>query len=69
MATIAADQRTGPARLGDRVFSATALAAGIAILLALAGVFVFLAIEGVPGLAKPAEFYGCLLYTSPSPRD
>ena len=25
MATIAADQETGPARLGDRVFSATAL--------------------------------------------
>jgi phosphate transport system permease protein len=58
VATIAADQKTGPARLGDRVFSATALAAGIAILLALAGVFVFLAIEGVPGLSKPAEFYG-----------
>ncbi|MCY4726567.1 phosphate ABC transporter permease subunit PstC [Nocardioides sp. STR2] len=58
MATIATDQKTGPARLGDRIFSGTALAAGIAILLALAGVFIFLAIEGVPGLAKPAEFYG-----------
>ena len=28
------------------------------MLAALAAVFVFLTIEGVPGLAKPAEFYG-----------
>jgi phosphate transport system permease protein len=40
------------------IFSRLALSAGIAILVALAGVFIFLAIEGVPGLAKPAEFYG-----------
>ena len=40
------------------VFSRLALAAGIAILAALAGVFVFLAIEGVPGISQPAEFYG-----------
>ena len=32
--------------LGDRVFAGTALAAGISIMLALAGVFVFLFIEG-----------------------
>lgn len=59
MATIVADS-TGPAkqRLGDRVFSRLALSAGIAILAALAAVFVFLAIEGLPGVAKPAEFYG-----------
>jgi phosphate transport system permease protein len=57
--TVVAEE-TGRARprVGDRIFSGTALAAGIAILLALAGVFIFLAIEGVPGLAKPAEFYG-----------
>ena len=34
------------------------MAAGIAILAALAGVFVFLAIEGIPGLTQPASFYG-----------
>ena len=49
--------RTRP-RLGDLIFSRLAMAAGIAILAALAAVFVFLTIEGVPGLAKPAEFYG-----------
>lgn len=60
MATFVAEsteERAKP-RLGDRIFSGTALAAGIAILVALAGVFVFLAIEGGPGLAKPASFYG-----------
>jgi len=40
------------------VFSRLALGAGIVILAALAGVFVFLAIEGIPGLSQPAEFYG-----------
>jgi len=48
----------GKHRLGDLVFSRLALAAGIAILAALAGVFIFLAIEGLPGLTQPAEFYG-----------
>ena len=37
--------------LGDRVFAGTALAAGISIMLALAGVFIFLFIEGYPGLS------------------
>ena len=55
---VAEDAGRAKPRLGDRVFSGLALAAGIAILVALAGVFIFLAIEGVPGLAKPAEFYG-----------
>ena len=60
MATTVVAEETGRAkpRVGDRIFSGFALAAGIAILVALAGVFIFLAIEGVPGLAKPAEFYG-----------
>ncbi len=60
MATTVVAENPGRAktRLGDRIFSRLALGAGIAILAALAAVFVFLAIEGVPGLAKPAEFYG-----------
>ena len=60
MATTVVADDTGRARprLGDRVFSRLALVAGTAILVALAAVFIFLAIEGVPGLAKPAEFYG-----------
>jgi phosphate transport system permease protein len=55
---VAEDTGRARARLGDRIFSKAALAAGIAILVALAAVFIFLTIEGVPGLAKPAEFYG-----------
>ena len=45
--------RSARSRRGDRVFAGLALAAGITILLALAGVFVFLAIEGLPGLDAP----------------
>jgi phosphate transport system permease protein len=55
---VAEDTARAKPRLGDRIFSSVALSAGIAILVALAGVFIFLAIEGVPGLSKPAEFYG-----------
>ncbi len=48
---------TPPQRLGDRVFSATALAAGVTILVILAGVALFLLYEGVPGLtADPADY-------------
>ncbi|WP_370291416.1 phosphate ABC transporter permease subunit PstC [Nocardioides sp.] len=43
---------------GDRLFAGTALGAGLVILAALAGVFIFLAIKGAPGFAKPAEAYG-----------
>ncbi len=43
--------------LGDRVFAGTALAAGISIMLALAGVFIFLFIEGYPGLSVRPELY------------
>ena len=46
------------ARPGDRVFSALAVAAGISILVALAGVFIFLMIEGIPGLSQDSRFYG-----------
>jgi phosphate transport system permease protein len=44
-------------RPGDRIFAGTARAAALTIMLALAGVFVFLAIEGFPGLSAPAGIY------------
>ena len=40
-----------PLAFGDRIFSGLALTAGLTIMVALAGVFVFLAIEGYPGLS------------------
>lgn len=49
--------RSTPRALGDRVFSGLALAAGSTIMVALAGVFVFLAIEGYPGLHVSEGFY------------
>jgi phosphate transport system permease protein len=39
------------------VFAGTARVAALTIMLALAGVFVFLAIEGLPGLSAPAAIY------------
>lgn len=44
-------------RLGDRLFAGTARTAALVIMLALAGVFVFLAIEGLPGLSVPEGIY------------
>jgi len=44
-------------RVGDRVFSGTAWAAAMLIMVALAGVAVFLFIEGLPGLSAPADIY------------
>jgi phosphate transport system permease protein len=44
-------------RLGDRLFAGTARTAAFLIMAALAGVFVFLAIEGFPGLSAPTEIY------------
>jgi phosphate transport system permease protein len=44
-------------RLGDRIFSGTARAAAMLIMVALAGVAVFLVIEGRPGLTAPADVY------------
>jgi phosphate transport system permease protein len=46
-----------PTQRGDRVFSGIALGAGLVIMAALAGVFVFLSIEGVPGFVQDEEFY------------
>ena len=42
---------------GDSVFAGLALAAGLTIMIALAGVFVFLFIEGYPGLSVDEHFY------------
>lgn len=47
-----------PQALGDRLFSGLAVASGLLILLILAGVFVFLLIEGVPGLSVDPSSYG-----------
>jgi phosphate transport system permease protein len=46
-----------PLALGDRVFRALSVGSGAIIMVALAGVFVFLAIEGYPGLSVDADFY------------
>jgi phosphate transport system permease protein len=50
-------QESTPRSRGDRIFAGTAKAAGLAILVALAGVFLFLTIEGIPGLTQPAADY------------
>lgn len=49
-----ADVRRG----GDAVFAALARGAGVLILLALAGVGIFLTLEGAPALTAPAERLG-----------
>jgi phosphate transport system permease protein len=46
-----------PRRRGDRLFSGAAVAAGLVILATLAGVFIFLTVEGLPGLNRPASTY------------
>ena len=50
-------QGSAPTQTGDRVFSAIARFAGLAIMATLAGVFIFLAIQGVPGFFQDEEFY------------
>lgn len=45
-------------RIGDRIFSGLSQGAAITIVIALAGVFIFLFIEGAPGLAQPSAVYG-----------
>jgi phosphate transport system permease protein len=56
-------------RLGDLVFANTTRAAGVAILVALAGVTIFLTAEGIPAIgAKPADLKGhanLLTYVAP----
>ena len=53
-------QASPPTQRGDRIFAGLAKAAGLSILVALAAVFIFLAIEGIPGLSKPAGNYAPL---------
>ncbi|MFN8193104.1 MAG: phosphate ABC transporter permease subunit PstC [Nocardioidaceae bacterium] len=43
--------------LGDRIFAGLARGSGLLIMVALASVFVFLAVEGVPGLSQPETIY------------
>ncbi len=57
MSTTAPPRARRPRAVGDRIFAGLAQAAGITIMLALAGVFVFLAIEGYPGLSVAERFY------------
>ena len=52
------EKLTAPVRRpGDRIFSGTALAAGILILATLAGVALFLVYEGIPGLTAETADY------------
>jgi phosphate transport system permease protein len=54
-----ASTRRASQRPGDRVFAGTARAAGLLILVALAGVAAFLTIEGLPAFsASPDALYG-----------
>jgi phosphate transport system permease protein len=50
-------QPAAPRRRGDRVFAGISRTSGLIILAALAGVFIFLAIEGIPGVSQPATNY------------
>ncbi|GAB2974023.1 phosphate ABC transporter permease subunit PstC [Nocardioides montaniterrae] len=43
--------------IGDTLFFSTALSAGVLIMVVLAAVFVFLAVQGVPGLHTAKEVY------------
>jgi phosphate transport system permease protein len=44
-------------RRGDKIFEGLSTGSGVVIMLALAGVFVFLAVEGIPGLSQLATNY------------
>jgi len=58
-AHVTASTRRVKQRAGDRVFAGTTRAAGLLILLALAGVAVFLTVEGVPAFTAPPDaLYG-----------
>lgn len=61
--------RGGYRRLGDRLFSGAAIAAGVAILTVLAGVAIFLLIQAMPALSASsdelAEGEGVVAYIAP----
>jgi phosphate transport system permease protein len=60
VSTTATPERTAARpviRVGDRVFAGIARTAALLIMLALAGVFVFLLVEGLPGLSVPSDIY------------
>lgn len=52
------DAPAGARRKGDLVFASLARAAGILIVVALAGVAVFLTLEGIPAITAPSERIG-----------
>jgi phosphate transport system permease protein len=56
-------------RVGDRVFSGMTLVSGLVILVALAGVAIFLTIEGAPAFSAPSDKLGgasnLLTYVAP----
>jgi len=58
--TEAEPQATPTTQRGDRIFAGLARGAGLFILAALAAVFIFLAVEGLPGINKPASNYAPL---------
>jgi phosphate transport system permease protein len=56
MALTATRERSRPMqRPGDRIFAGTTRAAGLVILMALAGVAVFLTVEGLPAFTAPPD--------------
>jgi phosphate transport system permease protein len=58
-AHVTASTRRAKQRPGDRLFAGTTRAAGLLILLALAGVAIFLTVEGLPAFTAPPEaLYG-----------
>ncbi len=58
MSTTIEESRRSGRRVGDSVFSGLALGAALVILVALAGVAIFLVLEGLPGLTAPEENLG-----------
>ena len=54
-------EAAGPStQRGDRIFKGLATGAGLTILAALAAVFIFLTVEGIPGVNKPPVTYAPL---------
>nr|MDQ6935900.1 phosphate ABC transporter permease subunit PstC [Actinomycetota bacterium] len=59
MSTVSAETRSPKRRLGDLVFANITLGAGLLILLALAGVAIFLTVQGFPAFrASPSDLRG-----------